>query len=269
MIDPSWSVLDLDPRTWRAIGAFFEPSQYIRAAQPGEHGLFVLHDGGRVLRVVDTAAGPRRDLSLAHVDDPESLAAALLEKGEWERVHIIDKQHLANVAREAQASPRRDLTLDQYYRLVNSLIWDEAGSYVTAPPRDGSWHGWTYEDVQGLVNALPDPCSVALVVVDGDVTHIGLVLDLRGGRVVTVTTLETFGFPAPFFDLKGYGFEKLWSMLGSRAETRQAPPPAAALLCVRSLFDVLIAEPTRERKWALLQQAIEREEAFMRLSYGK
>ena len=58
-------------------------------------------------------------------------------------------------------------------------------------------------------------------------------------------------------------------MLGSRAEARQTPPPAAALLCAPPLFDAVSAEPARERKWTLLQQAIEREEAFMRLSYGK
>ena len=54
MIDPHWVLEDLDPRTWLAIGKFFMPDRYIAAAQPGERGLFVLHDGGRPTRVFDT-----------------------------------------------------------------------------------------------------------------------------------------------------------------------------------------------------------------------
>ena len=34
MIDPQWSLVDLDPQTWRALGPLFDPGQYIRTAQP-------------------------------------------------------------------------------------------------------------------------------------------------------------------------------------------------------------------------------------------
>ena len=154
MIDPHWSVIDLDPRTWRAIGGFFDPGQYIRAAQPGEHGLFVLHDGGRVMRVVDTVRGLRRDLALSRVDDPHELAGLLYSQGEWEKVHIIDKRHLASVANQAQENPRRDLTLDQYYHLVYSLVWDGSDGYVCVPARSGAWQGWTYQ-MQAFVASCP------------------------------------------------------------------------------------------------------------------
>lgn len=85
MIDPHWTVTDLDPRTWRAIGRFFDPGQYIRTAQPGEHGLFVLHDNGTLLKVFDTQLGVRRDLSLRRVDDPQELGQQLFARGEWDR----------------------------------------------------------------------------------------------------------------------------------------------------------------------------------------
>ncbi|HEX6778206.1 MAG TPA: hypothetical protein VF099_08390, partial [Ktedonobacterales bacterium] len=74
MIDPQWQVIDLDPVTWRNLGPFFEPKRYIAAAQPGEHGLFVLHDQGRVLKVVDTQARSiPRDIP-PQISDPQALA---------------------------------------------------------------------------------------------------------------------------------------------------------------------------------------------------
>jgi hypothetical protein len=47
--DQARLLVDLDPLTWRHIGHFFDPGQYIRMARPGEHGLFILHDQGTVL----------------------------------------------------------------------------------------------------------------------------------------------------------------------------------------------------------------------------
>src|SRR3989304_4281825 len=85
MIDPNWSVIDLDPVTWRNIGRFLELPQYFRAAQPGEHGLFVLHEAGRILKVVDTALGTRRDLDLEQVHDAPALAKTLHARGSQAR----------------------------------------------------------------------------------------------------------------------------------------------------------------------------------------
>src|SRR5207248_6909051 len=121
------------PHTWRAIGRYFMPSQYIMAAQPGERGLFIVHDGGTRPRAVDSQVGVRTDLPLAGLRDPRQLAKDLYADGEWDRVHIIDRRHLEHVAREAQSSPRRELTLDEYYHLVYQLIWDGSAGYVAEP----------------------------------------------------------------------------------------------------------------------------------------
>ncbi len=266
MINPHWSLVDLDPHTWNSIGRFFEPSQYIRAAQPGQHGLFVLHDGGRVMRVVDTAMGVRRDLQMGEVGDPHETAARLYATGEWQRVHIIDKRHLAHVAREAQAGPRRELTLDQYYHLVYNLIWDGSGGYVSVPPHPGHWNGWTYTAIRDFVGGLPDPSTVALVVVEDGETEIGLILDVRNKLIESVTTLETFGLPAPVFDVSAGSMDWLWSLLESRSKDRNRPKPAAALLCSKSVFDRWIEEPDNEAKWRLLEQATEQQQAFLRIS---
>jgi hypothetical protein len=261
MIDPNWQVIDLDPRTWRNLGRWIEPGRYISAAQPGEHGLFVLHDGARILRIVDTQAGVRRDLTLSLAAGPAALAHELHARGDWQRVHVIDQRHLARVARLAQATPQRDLTLDQYYHMVHDLLWGETDGYVSVPPHPGHWNGWTYAGIKVFVDTLPDPATVALGVLDGATTAIGLVLDLRDRLIRTVTTFETFGLPAPTFELTQESFERLWELLDGRAETG-APAPAAALLCSQAVFDAWL---TGADKLATLEQAVARGEAFWRV----
>jgi hypothetical protein len=258
MIDPHWLVEDLDPRTWRAIGRFFMPAQYIAAAQPGEHGLFVLHDGGQHPRVVDDQTGPRPDLRIDHVDDPRALALELHERAEWDRVHVIDRRHLAKVARVAQATPRRELTLDAYYHLVYELIWsDGSDGYVCVPPHPGQRYGVRYGELLALVRSLPSPSSVGLCVLDGAEVEIGLVLGFRDGRIVRVTTLE--GLP-PFdhIALDDAFVDALW-----RALEHAIAPPAAVLVCTRPVFEEWLAAPLADKP-ALLASATRRHQAVWR-----
>ncbi len=270
MIDPHWSVIDLDPHTWRTIGSLFDPGQYIRTSQNDEHGLFVLHSGGRPLRVVDTATGVRRDLPIEQVDDPRALASHLFATGEWQRVHIIDKRHLAHVAKEAQSNPRRDLTLDQYYHLVYNLLWDGSGGYVSFPEHPGHWHGWVYHDLNSFIAALPNPSTVALIVLDGSRTSIGLVLDISDRLIRTVTTLETFDpsptvVAPPTFDLTATDFRRLWALLQARYERGSGSRPVAALLCAHSVFSRWLDEPTQAGKRQILEKARDLGEAFWRI----
>jgi hypothetical protein len=261
MIDPHWSLVDLDPRTWRAIGRFFDPGNYIRAAQPDEHGLFVLHNGERVLRVVDTQSGVRRDLALDGVGDPHALADRLHAHGEWQRVHVIDQRHLADVARQAQAAPRRDLTLDQYYHLVYRLLWAEDGGYVCVPARPASWNGWTYTGIQAFVAGLPDAATLALGVLEGAELAIGLILELRGGLIRTVTTFEALDNPAPG-EVSIESLDQLWALLERRSATAGAPPPAGVLLCTQAAFDAWLAA---DDKRAALERASAGGAAYWRL----
>ena len=261
MIDPHWLLQDLDPRTWRAIGRFFMPSQYVAAAQPGEHGLWVLHDGGQRPRVVDDQTGPRSDLGIERVDDPRSLALELHERAEWDRVHVIDRRHLAHVARQAQATPRRELTLDAYYHLVYELIWsDGSDGYVCVPPHPGQRYGLRYTDLVRMVQALPSPSSVGLVVLGGQSVEIGLVLGLRGGRITRVTTLE--GLPAlDHIGLDAACLDALWA-----AMAEAIAPPVAALVCTAAVFEEWLAA---RDKLAVLEDAGRRGLAVWRLGAGK
>lgn len=258
MIDPHWKLADLDPRTWRNLGRFFDPGQYIRAAQPGEHGLFVLHDESRVLRVVDTRRGVRTDLGLTRVDDPRAFAHALFERGEWQRVHIINKRHLARVAQQAQAEPRRELSLDAYYRLVYQLLWDESNGYVSVPPPPGHWYGWTYAGLQQFVGQLPEEATLALGVFEEKTIAIGLILELNAGTIKRVTTFEALPLNPGEAQLSEAFLERLWTLLAG-----PFAPAAGVLLCSQTVFEQWLAA---EDKAACLNVARQQAAAFWRLN---
>lgn len=254
MIDPHWQVIDLDPVIWRHLGPFLEPQQYIAAAQPDEHGLFVLHDDGRILKVVDTQTATAPAGIPARISDPVALAQELYGRGEWQRVHVIDRRHLAWVAQQAQATPRRDLTFDAYYHLVYTLMWSRREGYACEPPPPGHWHGWSYADIQRFIAALPSPATLALGVYSDDALWLGLILVCEGGQIRRVTTFE--------------GLHRHISPSGPTQQTltdlcealeAQFAPPAAVLLCTDAIFSGWLAASD---KLAFLDAARTRETAI-------
>lgn len=236
MIDPQWQVIDLDPVTWRNLGPFFEPKRYIAAAQPGEHGLFVLHDHGRVLKVVDTQTSGLPAGIPAQIGDPGALARELYARGEWQRVHIIDRRHLAWAARQAQAAPRRDLALDEYYHLVYTLIWGSREGYVCEPPHPGHLSGWSYADIRGFMAGLPSPATLALGVYAGDALSIGLILVCEEGMIRRVTTFEGLDWSVSHPGPTEQALEALCAALDA-----QFAPAAGVLLCTDAVFSGWLA----------------------------
>jgi len=253
MIDPHWNVIDLDPTTWRNLGPYLEVSQYIRTPSTGEAELYVLHDDGQVLKVYDTQAGSRPDLQLANVDDPQETARTLFATENWGRVHVINKKHLADVARQAQQIDNRKLTLDEYYHLIFSRLWNNHNGYVSQPPHPGNWNGWTYADVQAFVHSLPDPASVALGVLDQGNIYIGLILEIKGKLIRTVTTFEALNSLDPL-NLNEASLAAL-----ERSINAKFAPLAAALLCDRATFEGWIAASDKS---AFLQAAALARKAF-------
>lgn len=247
MIDPHWQVIDCDPHTWRNLGPFFEPARYIRAGTPDEHALYLLHDRGRMLRAVDTHAGVRRDLGIAEITNPRQTAAELYARGEWQRVHIIDKRHLAEVARRAQVPANRSLHLDAYYHQVYHLLWDGGAGYVTLPAPAGQWHGWRYDTVAAFFGRLPSSSSLALGVFEGPDLYIGLILEVREATIVRVTTFEGLAPTPELPDWSPESLNTLWQALAA-----QFAPPAGVLLCSRAAFESWLNAPD---KWAALQDA--------------
>jgi hypothetical protein len=239
LIDPFWQVVDLDPVTWRQLGRFFAPQRYIAAAQPGEHGLFILHDAGRLLNAVDSQATPVVASIPAEIHDPAALAQALYAQGEWQRVHVIDRRHLAWVAQQAQATPRRDLTIDAYYHLIYTLIWGKPEGYVSVPPHPGQWNGWTYASIRQFFAGLPSPATLALGVYADDALMIGLILGCQGGMIHQVTTFEALQWEAPI----GPSRQTLGALQAALAA--QFAPPAAMLLCTEGAFAGWLAAPDK------------------------
>ena len=255
MIDPNWEIVDLDPGTWRQIGRFFDPGQYLRAAQPGEHGLFVLHEGGNVLRIVDSKIGVRRDLLLERIDDPLECAQQLYERGGWERVHVIDKGHLARVARSVQATPQRELTLDQYYHRIYQVLWGNRAGYVSVPPHPGHWHGWTYQYLNGVIRKLScSPASMALGVFAGEKLLIGLILVCEEGHIRKVTTFEALPVRDFATELSVTTFVEVWEAL-----SRTIALPVGVLLCSQEVFEDWIGQ---EEKMQVLLAGREQGQAY-------
>jgi hypothetical protein len=258
MINPDWLLVDLDPVTWRHLGHFFNPGQYFRTSHPEEHELFVLHEGGAVKRIVDSKSGLRRDIVLGGIADPQRCAQQLYASGEWQRVHVIDKAHLAHVARTAQSTPQHEKTLDQYYHYVYQLLWENPTGYVSIPPHPGHWHGWTYEYLQGIISALPTPASLALGVLEDGKWQIGLILICGDGRINKATTFEALNAQDLQAELSEESLEALWKSI---AETLAAP--AGLLLCSQAVFDEWIGQ---EDKLQVLLAANQRGEAYWRWS---
>jgi hypothetical protein len=257
MIDPQWSVVDLDPVTWRNLGQFINVAQYVRAAQPGEHGLFIVHDNGRVLKIFDTDRSARSSVKINRVLDARALAKELYTHGQWDRVHIINQQHLARVGYLAGASANRSLHLDGYYQLVYDLIWDGRDGYVTEPPKPDHWNHWTMSQLEQVVSRLPQAAAVALGVFAGERLNIGLVLEFKQGNIVRVTTFEAPALQPLAPRLSADFLEQLWQQLGNIA------PPAAVLLCTQAVFDKWI---TTDYKIAHLLRAVQDGTAWLRLA---
>jgi len=255
MIDPHWQMVDLDPVTWRQIGRFFDPGQYLRAAQPGEHGLFVLHESGTVLRIVDSKTGVRHDITPYQIDAPQAYARRLYERGEWQRVHVIDKAHLARIARTAQATPQRERTLDQYYHYLYQLLWGEASGYVSVPAHPGHWHGWTYERIHTWISTLPSsPTSLALGVYAEGGWLIGLVLVCEQGQIRKVTTFEALDAQSI-----EHGLTEATLVILAQHLAETMAPPARILLCTPQVFADWIEQ---EEKTQILLSARQQGQAY-------
>jgi hypothetical protein len=256
MIEPHWDVVDLDPVTWRNIGRFIDVGQYVRAAQPGEHGLFIVHDAGRVLKIFDTTRSALSSVKINRVADARALARELYARGQWDRVHVIDQQHLARVGRVAGASANRSLHLDGYYQLVYDLIWDGSDGYVAEPPKPGHWNHWTMGQLEQFASRLPPSASIALGVFEGERLNIGLVLEFKQGNIVRVTTFEAPALQPIKAQLSADFLDQLWQQLENIA------PPAAVLLCEQKVFDEWIVA---EDKLAPLVSAVQNGTAQLRL----
>ncbi len=248
MIDPHWILEDLDPYTWRAIGKFFPPGQYIQAGTPDERGLFVVHDKGKVLSVIDSRTKETVPFAQAVVDAPTELAQSLLAGGGWDRVHVIDRSHLQSVAHRAQQIENRSLHLDEYYRMVYEMVWDGSEGYVALPPHPGHWNHWTYAGIRAFADQFEELCSIGLGVVRDNEVVIGLISEIGNGTIRRVTTFESLDIDRFDGAVNQEFFVRIWNGMSSRFAS-----PAAVLLCTDLVFDEWIGGGDKR---AVIERAI-------------
>jgi hypothetical protein len=257
MIDPHWDVADLDPVTWRRIGDYIRPTRYVRAGAPEEHALYVLHDQGAVLNVVDSQIGRRTDITVEPIRNPGQTADLLFGRGEWDRVHVIDKAHLQAVSDEAQSNPQHALTLDAYYRFVYQQYWDGEGGYVTSPARADNWNGWTWSGVQAWMAALPSPGAVGLGVIGLEGLEIGVIVVVSEGLIRRVTTFETLPVPRRDAAVSAAYQDRIW-----QAMAEVIGPPAALMICTVEVFEAWLLGPDKQ---GAVNAGVARGGAFVRM----
>ncbi len=193
MIWEHWEVIDLDPRTWRNLGALFNPVNFITRARPGERILSILHQEGRVLKVYDSEKGVRRDLKLETIEHAPRTAQELYKsEQDLDRVQIFDKRSLVAFADGAQRSLHPEWDLDEHYRFIYGLAEDDPAGICYYPPRPSHWHHFTYDEVRHFIEAVvPSPSTLVLVVFEDEEVYISLILGIRDHKIKLVSTLDT------------------------------------------------------------------------------
>ena len=242
--------------TWRNLGRFIDVPQYVRAAQPGEHGLFVVHDQGRVLKIFDTDRRARSGVKIDRVGTParwrKNCTRAASGIACMSSINTIWRASAIWLARRPIARCISTVTI----QLVYDLIWDGGAGYVAEPPKPAHWNYWTMSQPEQFVSRLPKSATLALGVFEGEQLNIGLVLEVKQGNIVRVTTFEAPALQPIDPQLSADFLDQLWAQLDHIA------PPAAVLLCEQAVFEEWIAA---EDKLAPLVQAVQNGTACLRL----
>ncbi len=186
MIAPGIEVVDVEPDGFGVVCGL--ASTYDR---PTAGELHVLHDQGRVLRVVHTLRGPVAEHRAPLGADLRARAAELRAQTGVDRVVLVERSGLVA---EAQAlAALGPATVDQatLFRRSNKAFW-ASPAVVTdpAPPdNDASWHRLATHlstlgaDFRALVVGYDGPsCAFTLLarVVDGLVVHLTSLTPLLG-----------------------------------------------------------------------------------------
>jgi hypothetical protein len=157
-------VLDLDPRQWAALHELVLESRRLR------HWGYVLHSEGRVLtrHPADVGVAPG-DV----VHDPQKTADLLYGAGGYDRVLVIDRDRLSELACQAAPLAEPDGDLTTYRERVDALYW-ASPAVVTAPAAPAN----PWRDMRMLAEAL-----------GSGLVHV-LVHDESADRVVAAVALQ-------------------------------------------------------------------------------
>jgi hypothetical protein len=173
MIPADVDVTDLEPAEWATL------HELVVAARAQRRWGYVLHSGGRVLTchpaAIPVAAGDA-------VPDPNLLAQSLHASCELDRIVVIDRDQLPDLARVGAELVEPGGPLTTYRERVEDLYWAHAGVATEPAPPANAWRR-TREAVgqvrEGVVHAL---------VTDDGALVAGLALHIRDAAVVRISS---------------------------------------------------------------------------------
>lgn len=181
MIAPDIEIVDVEPD---GFGVVCDLASSFDPAARGE--LHVLHDRGRVLRVVHTLTGPTRDYCEPLGEDLMARAAVLREQAGVDRVVLVDRDLLvAEADAFAEVGPA---TLDQptVFRRSNAVFWSSPAVVTDPAPPDtaASWDRLA-DHLRGLA---PDYRAL-LAGYDDETCAFTLLARIVEGRIVHLTSM--------------------------------------------------------------------------------
>jgi hypothetical protein len=183
MLSPEVEIVDVDPVSWHNLFQIFRPEKQ-------ERQLFILHDGGKVLRVWDSEKKLRSDIE-GPITDAPALAEGLLEEDRGlARVFIYDTNAVRELFMRVRSPEYDDMDLDEYRQMIKGLIKTELSSGVCIRPPLGDWYDTCYEGFQELLSRLPSPSSLVVGIFDSGREFTSLILSVEGGKVKRISTFD-------------------------------------------------------------------------------
>lgn len=181
MIAPGLRVVDVEPDGFGVLNSLV--SRYDR---PTSGELHVLHDGGRVLRVVHTLEGPTSKHREPLGDDLPARAAELRQLAAVDRVVLVDRDGLAALSHPLSACGQAEVDQPTAFRRSHDVFWS-SDAVVTdpAPPSSASW-----DDLERHLQSLGDDYWGLLAGYDGARCAFTALGRFVGGQMVHLTSLQ-------------------------------------------------------------------------------
>lgn len=182
MIAPDVRVVDVEPDGFGVLCAL--SATYDR---PTRGELHVLHDAGRVLRVVHTLTGPLQDHREPLGDDLPARARSLREAAGVDRVVLVDRRGLVAEADGFAAAGPGGVDQPAALRRSNEVFWSSP-AVVTDPAPPATAPSW--ERLEQHLRDLGDDYRALLAGYDGDRCSFTLVAHVVEGRIRHLTSLN-------------------------------------------------------------------------------
>lgn len=135
MIAPGLRVVDVEPEGFGVLNQLIS-----RHDRPASAELHVLHDRGRVLRVVHTLAGPTTEHREPLGADLARAAAELRRRTGVDRVVLVDRDELSALSPALSACGQPEVDQPTAFRRSHEVFW-ASDAVVTdpAPPSSAPW----------------------------------------------------------------------------------------------------------------------------------